>query len=426
MKAKFRLNIAKKTDKKAAIIMRLHFEGNRITISVGEVVNISHWSKSKRRMNKNTQKEPYNYHTQINQKLERYEIKAKQLYYDCAAKDIPFTKLLLLDHLKNRLDEDLNAKKDFLQAFDEYLRYKKNEHTESTAKTYRAAKNKLIDFEKYNNVKMTFDDFNDNFYLDFQNYIFQVKSHQTNYFVNLMKKYRAVLNWSLGKEYHSNLAFNKWKLKETEPQIIYLTFDELNLLYKCKLDIERHIKARDFLIFQCDTGTRISDFKTFSDANFSVKNIIYKNEPISVYWLNYTSVKTKKKVSLPLTKRAVRIYQKYIIEYKRKKFPCFSDQKYNDYIKEVGEIAGINKATEKFYHSGSKHTKDVESKFKLMSSKIGRKTFVSLHYQKNGETKTIMGMTGHMTTKAFDSYCQDSEENKYNYILRIDEETQLN
>lgn len=404
------------------IRMHINHNGTNIRLSIGEKVNIYHWSTKKQRVTKNNTKEPYNFHNEINKTLDRFELKVKQLYYRCVANETPFTRLLIEDCLKNRLDDDLNSKMDFLQAFDEFLRYKKNEHAASTAKTYKAAKNKLTDYEKYNNVKLSFDNFDDKFYIDFQAYIFQVKKHQTNYFVNLMKKYMAVLNWSLDKEYHDNLKFKKWKLKESDAQIIYLTFQELNLLYNCNLEIDRHVKTRDFLIFQCDTGTRVSDFKSLTDANFLTKQIVYDDRKINAHWLNYVSVKTKKKVSLPLTNRAFKIYEKYILDHKKKRFPCYSDAKYNDYIKEVGELAGITKMTEKFYHSGSSHTKEVEPKYKLMSSKIGRKTFVSLHYQKDGDTKTIKGMTGHTTDKAFEAYCQDSEANKYKYIDRINEE----
>lgn len=423
---KFNLNKNKiKKSNICPIRMQINLKGTKIRLSIGEKVNINHWSSNKQRVNKNLKKEPYNFHKEINQKLEQYEIKTKQLYYNCVAKEVPFSRLLIQDHLTNRLDEDLQEKKAFLPAFDEFLRYKKNEHTKSTGKTYRAAKNKLIAYEKYNNVKLTFNDFNDKFFIEFQEYIFNVKNHQTNYFVNLMKKYIAVLNWSFDKGYHQKIDFRKWKLKEPDPQIIYLTFDELNLLYHCELERDRHIKTRDFLIFQCDTGLRISDLKSLSDANFHIEKIKHKGKIVETHTLFYTSVKTNTKAVLPLTKRAVLIYEKYLLKHKRKIFPCFSDQKYNEYIKEVGEIVGINKATEKYYYSGSKKTKQVEPKYKFMSSKIGRKTFITLHYLKNGKPKTIMGMAGLSTDKAFNVYCQDSIENKLNYIMRVNEEIEL-
>ena len=122
-------------------------------------------------------------------------------------------------------------------------------------------------------------------------------------------------------------------------------------------------------------------------------------------------------MTIPLIKMAREIL--------KKRNGCFprpiSDQRYNDYIKEVCRIAKINDETEgkkriSIAEDGAKPTKNdfrnVLGKFQkweLVTSHIGRRSFATNHYGKI-PTTYLINITGHSTEKMFLNYIKKSNK----------------
>ena len=90
-----------------------------------------------------------------------------------------------------------------------------------------------------------------------------------------------------------------------------------------------------------------------------------------------------------------------------------SDQKYNEYIKEVCEIAGINEmiyGKKQLNISDNKSEKKIRGvydkypKYELVTSHIGRRSFATNYYYNNKPIRLLKFMTGHSTEEAFLNY----------------------
>lgn len=197
---------------------------------------------------------------------------------------------------------------------------------------------------------------------------------------------------------------NDYKLSEFfspsyETNDIYLTTKEINKIYETDIENEKLSNAKDWLIIGLYTGLRVSDLlkltKEDRDADF-----IYKK-----------TLKTKFPVIIPIHKHVKEILDKRDNDFPR----SISDQKLNDYIKEVCKLAGITKLVDgakicpmEIEENGKKKVihrkKDGKfPKYELVTTHTCRRSFASNLYGKL-ETLTIMNITGHKTESQFLDY----------------------
>ena len=115
------------------------------------------------------------------------------------------------------------------------------------------------------------------------------------------------------------------------------------------------------------------------DTSFAVKN---SQENIELgkngKSINYYSKKTKKYVHTICNDITFDLLKKY-----RFNLPHISGQKYNEYIKEVCELAGIDNIITVHTYKSGQAIKYEKQKFKLISSHTARRSFVTNLYKKN-------------------------------------------
>ena len=87
-----------------------------------------------------------------------------------------------------------------------------------------------------------------------------------------------------------------------------------------------------------------------------------------------------------------------------------SNQKFNDYIKEVGKLAGINDNEVITKTIGGKLTSESLPKNELISSHTGRRSFCTNMYKRGLPTLMIMSISGHKTEKSFLKYIKVRQE----------------
>jgi integrase len=122
--------------------------------------------------------------------------------------------------------------------------------------------------------------------------------------------------------------------------------------------------VRDVFCFSCLTGLRYSDLKQL------------KREYIKADEITLTVQKTKEILMIPVTPLAQEILNRYIDQYWP--LPIISNQKINDYIKELCKVAGIVESVEIVHYRGNKREAVIFPKYELIVVHTGRKTFVTL------------------------------------------------
>jgi integrase len=208
----------------------------------------------------------------------------------------------------------------------------------------------------------------------------------------------------LGLETHPQL--DSLRIDRQKVEKIYLTYEDLTKIENIsKRQLTENLdNAKDWLVISCHTGQRVSDFMRFTDDHIRTEN--------GKYLLEFTQKKTGKNMTIALHPKVIEILNK-----RNGKFPYpISNQKYNDLIKKVCELAEINELTEgsklvetetdsKVYRKKS----GIYKKYELVTSHIGRRSFATNFY---GEIPTsfLIYMTGHSTEAMFLTYIGKSNK----------------
>ena len=172
--------------------------------------------------------------------------------------------------------------------------------------------------------------------------------------------------------------------------MIYLSDEELMRIYYLTNLPDTLMKVKDTFCFACFTGLRFSDINKLTNANIKGDYLEIKTE------------KTRDFIKVPLNDYCKDILNFYKSEINGKPLPTgISNQKTNEYLKEIARLAEVNEMTtiEKF--NGSKKITITKPKSELISSHTARRTFVTLALEKGIRAEVVMAMTGHKNYKTF-------------------------
>ncbi|MBP6794583.1 MAG: site-specific integrase [Saprospiraceae bacterium] len=140
----------------------------------------------------------------------------------------------------------------------------------STLQVYRKTLDHLNNFEKYNKLKLSFDNIDQEFYASFVGYLRNEKNLSNNTIGKQIKTIKTVLRHALEAKKHNNRDFESksFKTLNEEAESIYLTEDELMKIES--LDLSQNLtldKVRDAFLVGCYTGLRYSDYSDFKMDN---------------------------------------------------------------------------------------------------------------------------------------------------------------
>lgn len=302
-----------------------------------------------------------------------------------------------------------------LQFFDFYLSKKKHEITAGTLRKWNVVRNKLENFENSQQQTFKVKDVNKTFLDAFIDW--SKKLHYDNSVINgNFKDIRTVCREAqlYNIEISNDLYLLKTNLKNTPTDKIYLSEKELKRISNLK-NLPDHLdNARDWLVISCYTGQRISDFKRFTP------DMIRKQG--NGLFIDIKQQKTGKDVTIPLLPTVEKILNKRNGEYPR----TISDQRYNDYIKEVCKLANINEMVKgkiaQVTEVGVRKVSDVYEKWQLITSHVGRRSFATNYYGKL-PTSFIKDITGHgseaMLLKYIGKTSKDTAVEAYDLMLNL-------
>lgn len=274
--------------------------------------------------------------------------------------------------------------------FDDFVAAKATKVSASTIKKYNQTKKHLESFEKDTGYKVTYSNINALFLDKFYPYLIEKKNFIDNTVNKTISFLKVFMNWAVERKLTKNTDFRSFKIRYNKNEIIYLTEDELMILYDLKLDSDRLERVRDIFCFQCFTGQRYSDIEKISFLD--IKNGIWK----------FRAVKTGDVLEVPLNSYAISILDKYS-EWEAP-LPIISNQKINEYIKELCEIAEINTPTKVTKIQANKSVEEILPKFSLIGTHTARRTFISLSLKNGMKPDYIMKVVGHSDYRMMKRY----------------------
>ena len=192
-----------------------------------------------------------------------------------------------------------------------------------TVRSYNTRHKNLLEFLKFNNPKM--DEIDSNFILNFTTFLTLEKKFCQNTINRHIKFVKQVLNYFEIK----NPKFQPRKIKvekdvATTPKP--LSQNQVELIKNCLLP-DHLTTARDFFVFQLETGFHYIDLTQLNRKNF------FENRYIKKY-----RSKTNIEAILPLTGQALQIAEKYQYNFNR-----LQNSEYNFMLKSIAHIADINR-----------------------------------------------------------------------------------
>ncbi len=216
---------------------------------------------------------------------------------------------------------------------------------------------------------------------------------------------KTFLNEATDRGINTTLEFKKRKFKRPteDTDKIYLNTDELERIYKLKIDKDKQLdEIRDLFIIGCYTGLRFSDFAQLKPENIEDGNKI-----------RIRTNKTNELVIIPIHKYVREILKKY-----NNKIPqALSNPKMNLNLKHLGRIAKIKESVESSITKGGKLVKTTDFKYNLITTHTARRSFATNLYLADIPGITIMKITGHQTEKSFLRYIRISQEENANKLL---------
>ena len=311
-----------------------------------------------------------------------------------------------------------------VEYFDEFRKEQSvsNQWTSGTMECWAAFRKHLLAVAKGN----SFDYFNDDGINAFVRYLrvrakMEEKTVQKHY-LNL----RWFINWAIRKGYASQreIGMTRPKFKVLEKPVIFLTKDELMRLYRYEIpangtkvtlhtyegeeyektvhDASGLAKTRDCFCFCAFTSLRYSDMAAL------------KRTDVSGNYIYVTTQKTNDRLPINLNSFAKEILDKY----KDSKFPngsalpVISNQKMNEYLKDLCELCEINDPVTRVCFRAGQREETTQAKFELIGTHAGRRTFICFALASGIPPQVVMKWTGHSDYKAMKPYIDIAEKTK--------------
>lgn len=382
-----------RADKKGLSIIQMTYLANdqKFRHSVKIKVSPELWIKSKQRL-KVKQKDHEFFNARLNALEDIIRKAERESLLNHNGIDFSFVKQRFNDAL-NKTDE----KRTFVQHFQEYINIANGKITEGTIKHYKTCFNHLNNFSKKKRYELTFERINSTFFDRLTSYLTEDCKLLNNTVGNYIKIIKAFMNYATENGYNKvSVDFKKFKVYREDGELIYLSETELLKVYDLDIKNEKLKVVRDNFCFACFTGLRYSDIVKLQRENIKGDYIEFKTE------------KTRAFLRIPLND-----YAKEILTKNNGLLPkLFSNQKTNDYLKDLGKLAGIEEQIQVVKYRGVNKVEFLEPKYNFMCTHTARRTFVTLSLEKGMRPETVMSITGHKDYATFKKYIKLTDKVK--------------
>ena len=405
------------------IRMRVNFASQRIEFTTGYRIDVAKWDGDKQRVKNGCTNKLKQSASEINAALLGYYTELQEIFKRFEVAEIIPSPAEVKEAFNNRHGHNektelasadtSNVPSNFYEVFDDFVRVcgRQNDWTHSTFEKFAAVKNHLKNFRS----ELSFDFFDEEGLTEYVQYLREVREMRNSTIGKQLSFLKWFLRWSFKQGMHSNNAYDtfKPKLKDTQKKIIFLTWKELNKLREFKIPPAKQAleRVRDVFLFQCFTGLRYSDV-------FNLLRSDIKGDHIEV-----TTVKTSDSLIIELNDHSKAILDKYKdVEFENDKaLPVITNQKMNDYLKELAELAEINEPVRQTYYKGNERIDEVTPKYALLGTHAGRRTFICNALALGIPPQVVMKWTGHSDYKAMKPYIDIADDIKASAMSKFNQ-----
>lgn len=393
-------------DTKNHLRMMVRIFGKRIYFNLGFVIDREKWSSESQRCKRNTTHgKNHTPAARINAAIQHYESITTQELENNSFSTTEQVKQALIQALGRKTpSNDSKGEKEpqnFFTLYKQYLRIKANENlwSDSVVKKHQ----RLIKEWQMFRPDITLEQINENTLNSFRE--FQIAlGHQNETTEKKISMSKWFFRWLVGKGLLTNLSFTTYrpKLKRASRRVIFLTWDELMNVYTYQFPKEKAYLARvrDVFYFCCFTSLR------YSDVYALTKKDIYDDT------IHITTQKTNDKLTIELNNYSRTILARYTHLEGDKALPVISNQKMNQYLKELGRECSLNEPITDIYYIGGKKIVETRAKWEALGTHCGRRTFICNALMLGIAPSVVMKWTGHSDYKSMKPYIDIADSAK--------------
>jgi len=405
------------------IRMRVIYNGQRVEFTTGYRIDVTKWDTDKQRVKNGCTNKLKQSASEINADLLKYYTDIQEIFKEFEVQDVIPTPQQLKNAFNDRYKQpepEIKPEKEkipqsviFVKAFKQFIKEcgSQNSWGNATYEKFAAVKNHLDGFDK----NLSFETLTESKLMDYVNYLRGSMDMRNTTIEKQISYLKWFLRWSTKKGYNSNRDFEEFKpkLKSTKKKVIFLTWKELNQLRDCAIpETKKYLeRVRDVFLFSCFTGLRHSDI-------YNLRRSDIKENHIEI-----TTIKTADSLIIDLNNHSKTVLEKYkdVHFESDKALPVISNQKMNDYLKELAELAEINEPVRETYYKGSERIEEVTPKYALLGTHAGRRTFICNALSLGIPPQVVMKWTGHNDYKAMRPYIDIADDIRANAMDKFNQ-----
>jgi site-specific recombinase XerD len=349
---KLRVNFYLKADKSknglAPIYAKIKLGNESTTLFTGKYISVERWNSTNSLLNAKKAVQEVSLKNYIYEIPRQIENSYLHLLKDSSAE-------VSLETLKNHyLGLTPKTEKTTFRKVAEFhnhhfkKRIEKGEVTYSTLEKYERVIRIFEDFTtlKYKNNSVFIEDMDEQFIYAFDDYLRYERPNGkemgvcNNTAVKYFRNINTIMKYGLKRGIVKNNPFSVYDETLEEVDTVFLTQEELKLMENAVLPSEKLKSVRDIFLFSCYTS-----YAPVDAMKLTVDNIDKDSE--GVEWIRTKRQKSGVKSDIPMLPPVKAIINKYKFDPRcideNRLLPKYSNQKVNEYLKELALVCGIKK-----------------------------------------------------------------------------------
>ena len=339
MKSTFRVLFFLKRDKvkkngNMPIMARITIDGKLAQFNTKLEVNPKNWSAKTGKVNGRGAE-----FTRMNEMLDSIKATLHRHYQTILERDSYVTAEKVRNVFLGKEEKAKTLLQVFSQHNEQYALKVGKTATQKTYTRYELTKNRLAEYihDKYNVEDITFREINVVFIEGFYLFIRENYPCTHNTAMKFIQRFRTIVLFAHNLGLITFNPFGAYKLKFEYVERDFLEQAELDRIYQKTFASKRLEQVRDIFIFSCYTGLSYVDVCELTPENIRLS-----------FDGNLWIIKKRHKTSVTSNIRLLDIPKSILQKYdgklpNGKLLPVISNQKMNDYLKEIATVCGINK-----------------------------------------------------------------------------------
>lgn len=397
-----------------AIFAIVHANGVKVKLQLRKSIVPKDWNSSKQRASKSSSE-----YIIINSAIDKLTANASQAYQTVVLEEGEnFTAEQFKQAYENIVNSDpknrhTKKKKDelpFFELFEEFInadsrgrKTKGKNKTESSKAQYQSTASILKEF----NPNLKIQNITEALLEDFSNYLFEERENQQTSVYNRINHIKIFMKWAdEKKKVVKNKDYLQFSVSKAEAQHIALTMQEIEKIQNLTLEDAHLDHSRDLFILQFYTGRRYSDIKLLKKEHF-------RTSEEGRGFFDFFDEKTKKWISVPLANYAMKIIEKYEMD-----FQPVNISNQNANIKKICQLAGINEKIEKLTTFKKETQRKFIEKWESVATHTSRRSFITYAHSQGLTINEIAELTG-QSLAVVQKYIVYTDKNKVSSIDKM-------